>query len=568
MTAPLEPNRFMPAHLRLMLRRAGHAMTPAESTPMNGPAAASEPPNWPAGIQVEYLPFANWSDETSVPGVWIAVPEQAQDVVTLANWATGNGFTVRALGHRHNWSPLMFGPAQDGALVLLVDTVNLAETTFNAVDPPTVTLGSGVTLDQATAFLEQQQGANASSTAPGYSFLNFPGPGDLSIGGILAVGGHGTGLPVAGEPLLDGTVSNLIVAFTAVVSQPDGTYRLQEFGRDEMASAAFLVHLGRAFLTDVTFAVVPNYYLQVHNLYPPADTLFGPAGGASEQSLASLVGQYGRVEVIWFPFSDFPWVKAWERVEAKVEPQVGGPYNYPWSDNISDLESRLIAASLHESPALTPYFLQGGCLLSQVMAPRDAVLNGTARDLLLYVKPTTLRYSMMGYALQVPGNRLQSAVNEFFTQFQAQLLACADHDRYPVNGPVEIRVTTVDRTDGLGIDRPQQATLSVCAPARPADEDAVVLWVDSLTFPGTAGSGDFYQALETWMLTEWAADYRYAVRPEWSKGWAYTSAGPWTNDDVIKNIGNSYAGFEAAVATFHQYDSANIFSNPFLKNLL
>jgi hypothetical protein len=439
--------------------------------------------------------------------------------------------------------------------------------TFHCGNPPTVTLGSGVTLDQATAFLEQQCG-NGSTTAPGYTFLNFPGPGDLSIGGILAVGGHGTGIPVAGEPLLDGTLSNLVVAFTAVVSQADGSYQLQSFSRDETPAAAFLVHLGRAFFIDVTFAVVPNYYLQVRNLYPPADILFGPADEGSEQSLASLVGQYGRVEVIWFPFSDYPWVKAWERVADQVEPQVDGPYNYPWSDDISELDSTLIAASLHECPALTPYFLQGGCLLAQVMAPPDAVLNGTARDLLLYVRPTTLRYSMIGYALQVPANRLQSAVNEIFTQFESQLLASADHNAYPVNGPVEIRITTVDRTDGLGIDRPQRATLSVCAPAAPADEDAVVVWVDSLTFPGTPGSADFYQELETWMRTEWGAGYRYAVRPEWSKGWAYSSAGPWTNGDVIKSVGKSYAGFQGAVDTLHQYDSSNIFSNPFLNNLL
>ncbi|HET9649881.1 MAG TPA: cholesterol oxidase substrate-binding domain-containing protein [Microlunatus sp.] len=534
---------------------------------MSGPAGTSEPPNWPAGIEVSYAPFANWSDETSVPGVWIAVPQQAQDVVTLANWAAGAGFSMRALGHAHNWSPLMFGPAQDGSRVLLVDTGNLSGKTFEPGTPPRVTLGSGVSLDDATAFLEQQ-GDNGSTTAPGHTFLNFPGPGDLSMGGILAVGGHGTGLPVPGEPPLDGTLSNLVVAFTAVVSQADGTYTLQSFRRDEAPAAAFLVHLGRAFLTDVTLAVVPNYYLQVHNLYPPADTLFQPTGGASDQSLASLVGVYGRVEVIWFPFTDFPWVKAWERVEDRLEPQVEGPYNYPWTDDISDLDSTIIAASLHECPALTPYFLQGGCLLTQVKAPRDTVLNGTARNLLLYVKPTTLRYSMIGYALQVPVNRLQSAVNEFFTQFEAQLLACADRHQYPVNGPVEIRVTTIDRTDGLGIDRPQQPTLSVCAPAGAAAEDAVVLWVDSLTFPGTPGSGEFYQTLENWMLNDWGAGYRYAIRPEWSKGWAYTAAGPWTNSALIKNVGNSYAGFQAAADTLHRYDAAKLFSNPFLNQLL
>ena len=64
------------------------------------------------------------------------------------------------------------------------------------------------------------------------------------------------------------------------------------------------------------------------------------------------------------------------------------------------------------------------------------------------------------------------------------------------------------------------------------------------------------------------ADYRYAIRPEWSKGWAYTAVGPWTNGAVIKNVGNSYAGFQDAADTFHRYDAANLFSNPFLDQLL
>ena len=100
---------------------------------------------------------------------------------------------------------------------------------------------------------------------PGYSFLNMPTPGSLSLGGILAIGGHGTSVPVNGlsEPDLMGCLSNLIVSFKAVTTDPDDPnsreYSIREFDRNHPDAPAFLVHLGRAFITEVTLAAVPNY---------------------------------------------------------------------------------------------------------------------------------------------------------------------------------------------------------------------------------------------------------------------------------------------------------------------
>ena len=44
----------------------------------------------------------------------------------------------------------------------------------------------------------------------------------------------------------------------------------------ETDAAAFLVHLGRAFVTSVTLRVVPNYYLQLTWQFPKAADLFAP----------------------------------------------------------------------------------------------------------------------------------------------------------------------------------------------------------------------------------------------------------------------------------------------------
>ncbi|MFU1924514.1 FAD-linked oxidase, partial [Klebsiella pneumoniae] len=52
-------------------------------------------------------------------------------------------------------------------------------------------------------------------------FVATPAPGDLTLGGVLAIDGHGTGIPAQGESRLPGqsygSLSNSIVALTAVV---------------------------------------------------------------------------------------------------------------------------------------------------------------------------------------------------------------------------------------------------------------------------------------------------------------------------------------------------------------
>jgi Cholesterol oxidase, substrate-binding len=422
-----------------------------------------------------------------------------------------------------------------------------------------------VTIEAATAFLQQQDN-QGSGPAPGYTFLNFTAPGVITVGGALGVGAHGTGVPLGSEPELDGTLSNLVTSFTAVVARDPGQYSLQTFDRTGPDAAHFLVNLGRAFITSATMVVVPNYYLQVTNLYPETDVLFQPpSSNPHPQSFSQLVQTYGRIEVIWFPFTDVAWVKVWARRDTAIQPQVPGPYNYPWTNNLEQWESDAIAFGLRLAPSMTPYFLQGGNLAALINAPAGAQLNGISRDLLLYIKPTAARYSMIGYTLQVALGDLQAAAHDFFTKLKGDIDDDAAHCRYPVNGPVEIRVTTTDKVSALGVSGAAPATLSVCNPVDQSPD--VVLWVDSLTFPGTAGSGDFYQAFEQWMLTEWGQGYRKAVRPEWSKGWAYSAAGPWTNQQTIAGLASLYPGFADAAATFRRYDASNIFTGPFLAQL-
>jgi hypothetical protein len=76
--------------------------------------------------------------------------------------------------------------------------------------------------DALMNFLEQQSGGKG--TAPGYSFPDVPATVNLTIGGVLAINGHGTAIAVHGEDICTsyGSPSNRILAFRAVVTDPVG----------------------------------------------------------------------------------------------------------------------------------------------------------------------------------------------------------------------------------------------------------------------------------------------------------------------------------------------------------
>lgn len=566
-----------------LVAEAGGGAAPAALASALGIAFPSAPPDWPAEIAIQPCAYVNWSLQIADASQWTAQPHSANDVATIATWAAGHNYKVRALGSHHNWSPLVLenGAPPEGNTVL-VDTSGLkGKPVFTRGNPCTVTFGAGTTLEEATQFLESLDNGGASA-APGYSFLNMPAPGIITVGGMMAVGAHGTGVPIDSvvEPDLNGSISNLVTAFTAVVTETSapGSYTLKTFTRADAESAAFLVHLGRAFVTDVTLAVVPNYYLQVVNWYPEATTLFeAPSSNPSQDSLAAYLDRYGRLEVIWFPFTENPWLKTWERKAEKIEPQVSGPYNYPWANSISLLESSILCTGLRIYPPGAKLFGLFGLSEAQGHAPHDDVMNGTARDLLLYVNDTTLRYGACGYAVQIRRADVQRVANAFYTQFNAMVAAYEQKGLYPVNGPVEIRYTTVDRTNALNIAGALPPALAASSPVDPADAGLdTVFWVDILTVPDTPASGQFFVEFEQWLGTTFGAGNVATQRPEWSKGWAYTAGGGWSDVNAItKTIPGYYNqppvgsnSYDFAQKVLAKYDASNIYTNTFLDKLL
>jgi FAD/FMN-containing dehydrogenase len=229
------------------------AWTPVFRATAASGATTSPPANFPSSISVYQQAYQNWSGMIVIEDVWTCAPTSPSDVVTLANWAYANGYRLRAKGMSHGWSPLVLPTGNTGAGYVLVDTTQYL--TSVSVGTGTVTAQAGVTMDTLTTKV----------AAAGYGFAAIPAPGDITLGGALAIDAHGSAIPATGETKLTGqtygSLSNLILSITAVVWN-GSAYVLQTFQRDDPDIRAFLVHLGRAFITSVTLQVAASQNLQ------------------------------------------------------------------------------------------------------------------------------------------------------------------------------------------------------------------------------------------------------------------------------------------------------------------
>lgn len=542
-----------------------------------GAAAATlpTPPGFPSGIPLYQQAFENWAGEIRIDAVWTCSPRNADDVVTLANWARTNGHRLRPRGATHNWSPLTVVPGADLSRVVLVDTTqNLRSISVATGSPATVTAGAGATIEAILTALQNAGLGWASVTAPGV----------LTIGGALAIDAHGASLPRNGESPVPGntygSISNLVTSLTAVVwSSAEGRYVLRTFSRSEPDIKAFLTHLGRAFITSVTLQAGANQRLRCQSWYNiPTAELFGPPGTGG-RTFASYVASAGRVEAIWFPFTDTPWLKVWTPAPTKpfLSRQVSSPYNYSFSDQVTPEMEQFISEIVVGDTSGTPSF--GGFQLFLVQT--GLVFTGTwdiwgwSKDVLLYVRPSTLRVSEGGAAVLCRRSDIQRVVSEFATWYKARLAAYQAQGKYPMNGPVEIRCSGLDSASDVRVPSSGSPQLSALRPRPDHPEWDTAVWIDALTIPRTPDAFAFYRDMEQWMFSTYTGSYA-CVRPEWSKGWAYTSSGAWTDPTLLSStIPAAYragqpAGdnWDTARSVLNAYDPHRIFSNPFLDTLL
>lgn len=514
------------------------------------------PPGFPAGIAHERRTYMNWSGETVADDVWTAVPETAADVVTLAGWAHAQGWRLRPHGFKHGWSPLTLAPGDDPDVVLLDMTAHLTAMSMTAADE--VRVQAGASMEALLTFLEQH----------GRGLAHCPAPGDLSVGGVLAIGGHGTAIPADGETRAPGTtygsLSNLVTSITAVVWDGQG-FALRTVARADGAAAALLTDLGVICIVEVRLRVGVNTNLRcLSRVDVPATDLFA-APGSGGDTVDSFLREAGRIEVIWFAFTTHPWLKVWSVAPERplTSRPALTPYNYPFSDNIPRSVARVAGAIISGQYYLAPVLgqLQFTATTAGLTASAALDLWGPSKNLMLYIKPTTLRVHPNGYAVLTRRSDVQWVMHEFATEYQRLLQAYAAQGRFPVNGAVEIRVTGLDDPADVEVPGAEPPLLSAVTPH--PDFDTAV-WLDVLTLPGTAYANAFYAELEAFCVARFSGD-RALTRVEWSKAWAYTPDAPFANRTMLdETIPASFGGsWQRAGTELRALDPHGVFRNAF-----
>lgn len=582
---------------------------------LDPPSGRPTLPGFPADVPLNLLPYVNWDHQIQTPSALTCAPQSAEQAAAVCNWARQNGYQVRPRGVMHGWSPLTLPTTPGvGAKVVLIDlTKSMHGLRFlPATDqlPNRVEAGAGATLLQLLGFLEAQPGGTGA--APGYSFPHAPAPGNLTVGGILAIDAHGTAVrtPHDDLPASYGSISNQVLAFTAICTDPSSTtpddYVVRRFERGDPDVTALLVNLGRTLIVDATLHVVDNYNLRCESRTDvPASTLFAapqPAQQVPPDSFADFFERSGRIEIIWFPFSDSPpaplppanpWLHIWTMAPQKPPASiaVAAPYNYPFADHVPDILQGFVKQILAGIPSVTPVFgwttghttangLEGKSAAGWPGTyPVSSDIWGPSKNTLLYIQDTTLRVTANGYAIHIARAGIQQAVADVTAKYRAMLADYAARGQYPINSPMEIRVTDLDdeahvaTPGGVSPGRPILSALSMDATDR-ANGWNVAIWFDILTIPGTPYADAFYHELERWILTRFSGTEGRTM-PEWSKGWAYTEQdGAWTDGDFLQHVRRTLTDGRApgddwnfAVATLAKYDKSHLFSNPLLDRL-
>ena len=546
------------------------------------------PKEWPPGIFVYKVPFHSWDNTFVTPDLWTCAPRDEEEALAACNWAAKNDYHVRPRGVMHNWSPLSINSTDyENNNILFLDTTKYLRTAIFISDSilgPRVSAGAGLTLGELMSQLELAPGDSAS--ASGWSFPHIPATSHLTIGGLLAINGHGSAIPNQREnwTVNYGSMSNHILQIRAIVTDPSNPneYVLRNFNRGEPDTKAFLTSLGRILIIDATLRVIPNYNLRcISTMKIGWNTLCAPQpedDSSPENSISKFLEDTGRIEMIWFPFSEEPWLKIWSHYETQPTEsrKVGRSNNYTFTNHLPSYITDLVN-ELKTNGEKTRYFCKHMASICKfgLKETKTKDIWGLSKNILLYIKDQTLRFITNGYAIQIQRKDVQKAVHLIANKYHSMLLDYESNKKYPINLPLEIRLTSLDDSkfipvnNGFDPSRPLLSAISADSISE-ANHWDVVIWVNVLTLPGTPDSNEFFTEIEEWLLETFNGEFA-RVRPEWSKGWAYTkNEGPWHNEKFLDYLRQSFtAGHDESDtwhwenATFNGYDAKKIYHSDF-----
>jgi hypothetical protein len=237
--------------------------------------------------------IANWAENVKFRPEVVFLPKTKNDLITIVNDAAKHGKRITIIGKGHSWNPLMEGSDY------LVSTINLNKVWLNSEDN-TVTVESGATIKQVDEIIEPQ----------GYVVsCNIVGTTDITYGGIMATGSHGSGRDCP-------TMSDYIEEIEFIRS--DGRVEVvSEASHGSQIMNAARLNLGLfGIMYKIKFRVEKSFNAEVIDQRVPLEELF--------KVLPDYLQYNQNVELLWFPFSPEVVIKSWNRTaESKREGSLG-----------------------------------------------------------------------------------------------------------------------------------------------------------------------------------------------------------------------------------------------------
>ena len=394
-------------------------------------------------------------------------------------------------------------------------------------------------------------------------------------------------------------------------------------GKANGEDSAFICALGRTILVEASLRCEVNFNVRCRSYVDKhSSVLFAAPTDAASDSCQDFLGRTGRLEIIYFPYlderNDYPWLRTWEVCDTKPAEsrEIMRPDNYPFTTNVPafvttmynlvlgypsdrgqlhaeiteflrscsgscelteiatllNLCLTLINSKVLDTRRLTKLLMrvQQGIVSSNLRKPELNDLWGPSHCSLLYISSHTIRATTNGYTVAMKVKDVQRGIHFFTTTVKAILADMETQNVFPVNRGVEIRVTGLDKADSTGLPGAKAPFLTSTAMDDLAQRNGwdCVLWLAVQSVPTSRGLNTFYSRLEE-RLTQFVffQPPHGLLRPEYSKGWAYTERGPRTNYDFLDSTRRNLPHFVDARAVFEKYDPKGIFGSAFLQEL-
>lgn len=520
------------------------------------------------GLEVSYDSYSNWASSINGTRQFLIIyPRNSQQVASIVTWAYTMGRNVRVQGHRHSYPPITVSERDDPSQIILIDMtrhmkkLRMGSISGGSTQLTTVITEAGASMEDFMTFAERN----------GYGIEMAPiVGGDATVGGVLAIGGHGAGIPALNEQLTSpgftfGSVSNSIAEIKAVVWDPQARrYVLKTFTRSDPDISAFLVHIGRAVITEVTLLVGRNYNMRcLSRVDIPGSELFAhPDNSSGLRTATSFLDSFGRVDVIWFPFTESPWLKLWEVSDAKPRPSrvTTEPYNYqfPFTFDNPQTPGTVFGPQTHER------------LILGLTEDKVWDIWGPSKNTILYYNNSATPKVYSGFVVLTNRENVQLVLYEM-VQFYLNLLdKYGSRGIYPIDQYIKLRATGLDDPKETRIAGAVAPDISPTSPMSNRPDFDVGVWMNTLTTTNRPYSDQFMREFEQWAYRRYNGGDAL-VRPEWSKNWGHSNNAPFADPIFLRDTLPNVFGIDQwnhAINTLDKYDPHRVISNKFLRELM